>query len=406
MPGPGVLFIFIRMTSVYELLTGLFKILALGISGFFVNVLLHELGHAIPMLIWSKKSVRVYIGSFGSPDRSLHLALGRVKLYIKYNPFLWLRGMCSPGERLPVRKIIFYTAMGPFVSLLATAFCFLLLHAIGPDHDQTVMLVTFMVIGGSLTISSAIPRGRLIPTHSGKATRNDATQILVLWNLRNMPNEYWEGVDRFGNKDYAGAVELLGEAIGKSKPNRQLYRSAVGAALMAGEYGRAVEWMEMIRDNYRPSVEDEMNEAVFFAMTGRHRDAITANENLLRLHHNNFLLLNNMGYSLTAAGEAQKALFYLERGLTLAPRFAHLYTGRGWARMELGQWEEGMEDARYALELDDSLADGYRLYGLYALNSGDPGAARDWFLKARSKDHRVQFVDGPLAEAERQLAST
>jgi Flp pilus assembly protein TadD len=393
------------MRPIYELLAGLFKILALGFGGFFVNVLLHELGHAIPMLIWSKKSVRVYVGSFGSPDRSLHLALGRVDLYIKYNPFLWLRGMCSPGERLPVRKMIFYTAMGPFTSLVVTAVCVLLLRRMGPDHDQTVVLVTFMAIGGMLTLSSAIPMSRLMPTHSGKTMRNDATQIFGLWKLRNMPDEYWEGVDRFGKKDYAGAVELLEQAIDKSKPNRQLYRSAVGAALTAGDYDRAVQWMELIRDNYRPLMEDELNEAAFFSMTGRHRDAITVIENLLRLHHNNFVLLNNMGYSLVAVGEAQNALFYLERGLTLAPRFAHLYAGRGWARMELGRWEEGMEDARYALELDDTLADGYRLYGLHALNSGDPEAARDWFLKAKATDHRVQFVDAPLAEAERQLAS-
>jgi Flp pilus assembly protein TadD len=391
------------MTSVYALLAGLFKILALGIGGYFVNVLLHELGHAIPMLIWSKKRVRVYIGSFGNTEGSLHLVLGRVDLYLTYNPFLWLRGMCSPGERLPVRKIIFYTAMGPLASLLVTAVCFLLLHVIEPDPDQTVALVTLMVIGGTLTLSSAIPRNRLIPTHSGRATRNDGAQVLGLWKMRNMPDEYWEGLDRFGKKDYVGASELFGQAIDKGNPNRQLYRWTVEAALMAGDYERATGLMELIRARYRPSMEDEMNEAVFFAMTGRHRDAITVNEKLLRLHHNNFLLLNNIGYSLIAVGEAQHALFYLEKGLTLAPRFAHLYTGRGWARMELGQWEEGMEDARYALELNDKLADGYRLYGLNALNSGDPEAARDWFLKAKATDHRVQFVDAPLAEAERRL---
>jgi tetratricopeptide (TPR) repeat protein len=331
--------------------------------------------------------------------------LGRMDLYVKYNPFLWFRGMCSPGERLPVMKIIFYTAMGPLVSLLITAVCFLLLRTTEPDHDQTVVLVTLMVIGGSITLGSVIPRGRLIPTHSGRATRNDATQILGLWKVRNMPDEYWEGVDRLGKKDYAGAVELFGQAIDKGNPNRQLYRLTVEAALMAGDYERATELMELIRAKYRPSMEDEMNEAVFFAMTGRHRDAITVNEKLLRLHHDNFLLLNNMGYSLIAIGEAESAIFYLERGLTMAPRFAHLYAGRGWARMELGQWEEGMEDARYALQLNDTLADGYRLYGLNALNSGDPEAARDWFLKAKAVDHRVQFVDAPLAEAERLLLS-
>lgn len=394
------------MTPVYALLTALTRILALGIGGFFLNVLLHELGHAIPILLWSEKKTSIYIGSFGDPQKSLRLPFGRLILYLTYNPFLWFRGMCQPGERLSVPKTIIYTAMGPLVSLLITGMCYLLLKTVGPNHNQTVLLVTLMVIGGMLTLSSSIPNNKLLPTFSGGIAKNDATQIIRLWKTRTMPSEYWEATNKLGQKDYAAAAALLEEVIRQGHGNAELYRLVSGTHLMAGEYVRAKELMDLIRRDYRVRLEDEINEAVYMAMIGRHRQAVALNGKLLELHFNNFLLLNNMGYSLIAIGEAKKALTYVDRGIELAPRFVHLYCNRGWAKMEMGQWEEGLADARYAQKLDDKNAEAYRLFGLYDLNRGNLADARASFLQARSLDPRIQFVDEHLIGIDRRLGGS
>ncbi|HWB93056.1 MAG TPA: tetratricopeptide repeat protein [Puia sp.] len=394
------------MVPFFEFLGALSLIIALGIGGFFLNVLLHELGHAIPILLWSQKKTGIYIGSFGDPRKSLRLPLGRLVLYLKYNPFLWYRGMCKPGERLSVPKTIIYTAMGPLVSLLITGTCYLMLKTVDRGHDQTVVLVTLMVIGGILTLSSAIPNNKLTLTFSGGIARNDATQIVQLWKTRNMPMEYQEAINMLREKDYAGAVALLEAVIGQGHANVELYRLASGTHLMAGDYARARELMDLIRRDYRVRLEDEINEAVYMTLMGRHRQAVALNGKLLELHFNNFLLLNNMSYSLIAVGEAEKALDYANRGITLAPKFAHLYCTRGWARMELGQWEEGLEDARHAQKLDKKIAHAYRLFGLYELNSGHLEEAKTSFLEARSLDPRIQFVDEHLIEIERRLMSS
>jgi tetratricopeptide (TPR) repeat protein len=110
-----------------------------------------------------------------------------------------------------------------------------------------------------------------------------------------------------------------------------------------------------------------------------------------------------MGYALIAAGEPEKALRYLERGLGLAPRFAHFHVNRGWARMQLGQWEEGLTDTNYALQMDATLASGHRNLGLYALQKDRNEEAREHFLRAKSLDAQVQFADAPLIEAERRI---
>jgi len=87
----------------------------------------------------------------------------------------------------------------------------------------------------------------------------------------------------------------------------------------------------------------------------------------------------------------------------LASRFPHLHVNRGLALMELGQWEEGLESTRYALQVDDTLASGYRNLGLYALEKDRNEEAREHFLKAKFLDAQVQFIDAPLIEAERRI---
>ena len=71
--------------------------------------------------------------------------------------------------------------------------------------------------------------------------------------------------------------------------------------------------------------------------------------------------------------------------------------------MQLGEWEEGLADTHYALQLDGTLADGYRNLGIYSLEKGRLEEARDYLIKAKGLDNRVELVDKYLIEAERRL---
>ena len=60
-----------------------------------LSIFFHEMGHAIPVLFMSKGKVSIYVGSFGNKGASLKIAIGRLDMYFKYNPFLWTRGICK-----------------------------------------------------------------------------------------------------------------------------------------------------------------------------------------------------------------------------------------------------------------------------------------------------------------------
>ena len=391
------------MKPLYDLFTGLLSILALGIGAFLINVLLHELGHAVPRLFWTKDKVAIFVGSLGDSDGSFRLSLGRLKVYITHNPFLWMRGLCQSGERLPVGKAIICMAMGPVVSLLLTVVPFVLLKTIEPDRQQTIILVTFLVVGGMFTYSSAIPRNQLSSTHTGRGIYNDAAQIIRLWKTRQLPPLYGEAVDKLAATDYPAAAEMFEKIIKDGYSTAPLYRAAVAAHFHAGQFERAQALQQLIRERYRTSLEDKIVDGCLLLLQGRYRDAAAQFRALAGLHNNHFLIMNNTGCALIAAGEAKNALMYLDRGITLAPRFAELYANRAWAMMEQGAWEEGLADAEKALKINQDSAGAYYALGLYARKEGDLQTARERLLKAQSLAPRMPFIEEDLADVERRL---
>lgn len=164
------------------LLNTILPILALLLMGSLVHVLFHEVGHAIPVLLRSRHSwATVYIGSYGDPARSFGIQVGRLKIWMKYNPFLWFRGMCEPGgASFSVRQQIGYIAGGPVGSvLLCVAGCVLLTFSSVPGFLRLWLgfIVLFSVMG---IFGSIVPTGRQRYRHDGTPVYPDLILILRL----------------------------------------------------------------------------------------------------------------------------------------------------------------------------------------------------------------------------------
>jgi hypothetical protein len=73
--------------------------LAMGILIFITRpftVLLHELGHAITLMLLTKKGASVYVGSYGNQKQSFKIKLGSLDIWFRYNPIKWSGGLCIP----------------------------------------------------------------------------------------------------------------------------------------------------------------------------------------------------------------------------------------------------------------------------------------------------------------------
>ena len=64
-----------------------------------VTTLFHELGHALPALWFTQGPVIVHVGSYGNLNGSLQIPLGRLKIFLKFNPLAWNLGLCPTSGR-------------------------------------------------------------------------------------------------------------------------------------------------------------------------------------------------------------------------------------------------------------------------------------------------------------------
>ncbi|MEL7021827.1 MAG: M50 family metallopeptidase, partial [Bacteroidota bacterium] len=109
-----------------------------------ITTLLHEMGHAIPAVLFNKtpQPVQVFIGSYGDISNTIRLNFNRLQLFIKPRILDWKLGMCKSPPTGSIPKDIIITLGGPLAStLIAGVFLYVIIYTGGSD-----LWITFAAI--------------------------------------------------------------------------------------------------------------------------------------------------------------------------------------------------------------------------------------------------------------------
>lgn len=139
--------------------------------------LLHELGHALPALLFTRQPVEVYLGSYGNPEGAWQVQVGPLRLYLRRNP-LWYKGMCVyRPHSLNTAQQVSIVLGGVLVSLLVTGLLFY--ASLRFDlHGAVKLLLFFLVVYAAADfVANLLPR-----TYAGLPSDG-----LLLWQLLGQP---------------------------------------------------------------------------------------------------------------------------------------------------------------------------------------------------------------------------
>jgi len=115
------------------------------------------------VLLGSRGWATIYIGSYGDRDRSFGWRIGRLKIWINYNPLFWFRGMCQPGA-------------------LSWA-----LLSVGSIPGFLRLWLGFMVLFSVMgLLGSVVPSARRRFTFDGKPVYPDLILIVRLWRSKRL----------------------------------------------------------------------------------------------------------------------------------------------------------------------------------------------------------------------------
>ena len=111
-----------------------------------ITTFIHELGHAIPALLFTDDDVVICLGSYGDVSDSWCFDMGRLKIYFQLNILSWQIGICAHEKPESVDRDIAIVLGGPIATLLLF---FSLVYALSmpmSDNWKFVLLV-FMMSG-------------------------------------------------------------------------------------------------------------------------------------------------------------------------------------------------------------------------------------------------------------------
>ncbi|PKP15681.1 MAG: hypothetical protein CVU07_09350, partial [Bacteroidetes bacterium HGW-Bacteroidetes-23] len=186
---------------------------------------MHELGHALPALVFTKQKVTLYIGSYGDPEKSIHFKIRNLEVWLNYKLFSWRNGLCiATFENKSIDKQIFYVLMGPMLPfILAISYAFV---AFSNDFGDFYLLfaVSFLITSVIDLFHNLIPDKTPIKLHNGTVTYNDGYNLSKLFKYRKFSDQYEDAIDCFTKKEYQKSIQLFDRFLKLKLEDENIYR--------------------------------------------------------------------------------------------------------------------------------------------------------------------------------------
>lgn len=365
-----------------------------------MTILCHEIGHAIPAMLLTRKTVTVYLGSYGDADKCFRITIGKLTFFVRYNPLQWRGGLCIPSAKeISRRQQIIYTLSGPlasfFIGGVAVYFAF-------NDNIEGFPKLFFILSMASALLDAYVnlrPNPIPIKLANGTIIYNDGYSLKMLISRNGA--KISAGTNLYHQKRYAEAAILLEEGLSSSK-SEYMYRLTISAYVQSKNYLKVKELSDEFGLKWQMNSADLSNMALAYSVLGFHDKAIDLYDQSLEMDPANKYSLNNKGFTLVALNRFEEAIVLFDKAIAVDSNFPYSYNYRGLTKIELGFNEEGVQDIKHALSLDPDNSDTFSALGTYYRKMGEFHEALKQFIKAKELNPGTHMIDELIKETEMQ----
>ncbi len=360
-----------------------------------LTTLFHELGHAIPALLFTKKSVEVYIGSYGNIEDTTYFKVGRFEMYFKWNLLKWQIGMCRHlGQIKSTWKHILVILGGPIASLLISIPLILNLRNIQANNILLFLSVVFIACAVIDLIVNLIPSSTAMSMHDGGTAYSDGYQLLSIVNRSKMPKTFFELENKFQKEQYKEVIGLAELHLEKEKKERFVYDFLIQSLIKTDENAKALSYYTLLKQHIKLETPDYFEIGKLYNKLGQHEEALKF---LNHSFHYNFQdpgITNEMGKAHMELGNIQEAIKIFTETISKAPQYPLAYSNRARAFIHIDELDFAKDDLHIAKILDDKDPIMYFYYGLYFERRNDFEKAVEYYKEAKSlgcKQHGLDY---------------
>ena len=363
------------------------------------TTLFHEMGHAIPALLFSKEKVQVYIGTYGDTEKGATLSLGRLDIFFRFNFLAWNIGMCRHAGQINKWRSVVIILGGPIASLMIAV---PLLSFLPQAEAQPLLhFAIFVFVAAAILdlVSNLFPYGNQMHTDNGQTIYNDGMQLLGLWKRRSLPSAYFEMEELMAAKNFVAAIEKGKPEIMDTKTMPEVYSLMVQALLHENEYEDIITAIKLKSQYYELQPSDYHMMGVANTKLNRFDDALKFLNQACYKEYSNGRMLLDRGYLHLQRSDAMSALDDLNAALHYDGSLLQAVVYRALAMIRLDEPASAIEDLKQVLdhEPEDALAWFY-LGQAYEENKEDKLAfaaytrAKELGSEEHGLDYRLQLL--------------
>jgi tetratricopeptide (TPR) repeat protein len=366
------------------------------------TTLFHELGHAIPALLFTRQPVIVHVGSYGDIRHSLKLKLGRLTLFLKFNILDWKLGLCQHEGRIPYLQLFIIILGGPLISLIIAA-CMLW----GLFQEQIADL-TKVVMGLFLLsylwdfLVNIVPVSRPLKLHDGSLTFNDGNQLMRLIRLGAHSAAYDLAMQDWEKGNTAQAAEQMQDLQRLLPNNRIVAQSLIELLLAQQSYQPALSsFLAFYGSRKKQPHEYELLGDIYLGMQ-RWEKAVKAYNAYLYHNYQDYSALNKKAKALLEMGEYDRAAEEIRISLRLEPENNYLaFLNQGRLSMQQREYSTALRFLKKAKALKRNSPDVYLWLAFYYETSGNWTEALGHFQEAKKLGTRYHGIDFKISELEK-----
>ena len=360
-----------------------------------VTTLVHELGHAIPSLLFTKEEVIVCVGSYGDVSHSLALSLGRLRIFLKFNFLDWNIGLCSHQGTSGFWKTLIVIVGGPVASLLL-AITLILLILSNDFSDTTIVVFTFFILSSIWDFAVNIyPVSTPFYLFNGSEIYNDGFRFLDLIKYRNYPDSYYTALEFSINHDYDKAISVFKELLNGGLDNREVNDQIIANLMKKEDFKGALDHFGSYKLRKNLKSRDYFTLGSIYFELKKYKEAIKCLNKAIHNDFHNVQYLGQRGLCFMELGNHEQAIKDFSSAIYYNPNYLPAYIGRANLELEMNDLEVCFVDIQKAMEIDDEMPEVYVFLGLYYNKKGDYTLANENFEKAKSLNathHGLNFL--------------
>ena len=363
-----------------------------------ITTLIHELGHAIPSLLFTKEEVIICVGSYENLNKSRGIKLGRLRAFFTLNAFNWNSGLClHQGVTTFLQRFLIIVG-GPLASLLVGLSMIYVIKS-GRIAESYVVVFVFLLVSALWDfISNIIPQSKPLVTHNGNIVYNDGYQLQQLLEQRQLPLHQQKALELSRLNKHQEVLQVLQPDFPNQLKQAKVQEAYVTALLATKQTTDAEEvFYRFFGEKDLTSADWGLIGAIKFEQK-QYDDALEAYKRAVYLDFKNPLLLHQKAWCYFHLGAYRQAIQIFTSSLMHQPAFYNAFIDRAYAYIKLGELPLAAQDLEQALTIKQDNAKTYFYLGLLKKEEKKNKEALGYLLKAEKMGFEHYGLDYYIAE--------